>query len=152
MAKRLYVGNLPYSTNEAELMDAFKAYQPVSAMIIEGRGFGFVEVPDEQMDAAIEAMHESPVGGRRIVVNEAKPRTERPPREGGGGGGGGYSRGPREGGGGGYGGGGGGGYGDRGGGGGGYGDRGGGGYDRGGGRGGGGRRDDRRGGGGGNRW
>jgi len=147
MAKRLYVGNLPYSTNEAELMDAFKAYQPVSAMIIEGRGFGFVEVPDEQMDAAIEAMHESPVGGRRIVVNEAKPRTERPPREGGGG----FSRGPREGGGGG-------GYGDRSGGGGG--DRGGYGGDRGGygdrgdrGGGGGGRRDDRRGGGGGRgRW
>ncbi len=111
-------------------MDAFKAFEPVSAMIIEGRGFGFVEVPDEQMDAAIEAMHESPIGGRRIVVNEAKPRTDRPPREGGG-----FNRGPRDGGGGG-------GY-DRGGG-------GGGGFDRGG-RGGG-RRDDRRGGGGGNRW
>lgn len=116
MTKTLYVGNLPYSATEADLFDHFKNYQPVTARIVEGRGFGFIEVEAEQMDAAIEAMHQSDMGGRKLNVNEARPK---PDRRDGGGGGGGYDRG-------GGGGGGRGGY-DRGGG-------GRGGYDRGGGR------------------
>lgn len=124
--KRLYVGNLPYSISEDELLNYFGEYQPSNARIVEGRGFGFVDVDADQMEAAIAAKHDAEMGGRKLTVNEARPRENR-------GGGGGY-------GGGGYGGGGGdrGGYsggGGYGGGGGGYGGGGGGGYG-GGGRGG----------------
>jgi RNA recognition motif-containing protein len=86
MAKTLYVGNLPYSATEADLFDHFKEFDPLTARIIEGRGFGFIEVNDDQMDAAIEAKHNSEMGGRRLTVNEARPKPDR----GGGGGGGGY--------------------------------------------------------------
>lgn len=151
MSKRLYVGNLPYSVTEQDLLNAFGQWGAASAAIPvndtgRSKGFGFVEVADDQVEAAIAAMHNAPFGGRTLTVNEARPREDRPRRTEGYGGGGSY------GGGGGYGGdrggyggssGGGGGYGgDRGG----YGgDRGGYGGDRGGRRGG-----DRRG--GGERW
>lgn len=99
MGKRLYVGNLPYSATEADLFDAFKAFNPESARIIEGRGFGFIEVTDDLADEAIAALHDKELGGRRIVVNEARPRPEgtggggsRPSYGGGGGGGGGGFR------------------------------------------------------------
>lgn len=122
---RIYVGNLPFSTGEEELRAAFEPHGAVvSAAVImdrdtgRSRGFGFVEMSDEDGRKAIEAMNGTDLDGRALVVNEAR---ERQPRSGGGGYGGG------RGGGGGYGGGGGGGYG---GGGGGY--RGGGGGDRGG--------------------
>lgn len=84
MAKRLYVGNLPYSATELDLVEAFKQFDPESAHVIEGRGFGFIEVPDEKVQEAVEKMHESTIGGRRVIVNEARPR-----ENGGGGGGGG---------------------------------------------------------------
>lgn len=135
--KKLYVGNLPYSTGESQLLDLFADFQPHSAIIIPNKGFGFVEVEAEQMEAAIQARNGYEMGGRPLVVNEARPREDKPRGNFGGGGGGG------RGGGGGYGGGGyGGGGGGRGGGGYGGGDRGG--Y---GGGGGGGRGGDRRGGG-----
>ncbi|MFG0241581.1 MAG: RNA recognition motif domain-containing protein [Phycisphaerales bacterium JB054] len=125
---RIYVGNLPFSTGEDELRAAFEPHGAVmSAAVImdrdtgRSRGFGFVEMADEDARKAIEAMNGKDLDGRALVVNEAR---ERQPRSGGGGYGGGRGYG---GGGGGYGGGGGG-YG--GGGGGGY--RGGGGGDRGG--------------------
>ena len=86
MAKTLYVGNLPYSATEADLFDHFKEFNPLTARIIEGRGFGFIEVEDDQMDAAIQAKHQSEMNGRRLTVNEARPKPDR----GGGGGGGGY--------------------------------------------------------------
>ena len=134
MAKRLYVGNLGYTVTSEELQELFEQYGQVrSAQVLSdretgrSRGFGFVEMDnDADADAAIQALDGNDHGGRRLTVNEARPRTP----GGGGGGGGGYG-----GGGGGYGGGGGsrGGYG---GGGGGYGGAGGGG---GGGYGGGGR-------------
>lgn len=131
--KNLYVGNLSYNTNEEGLLMAFADFQPQNAKIIPNRGFGFVEVPEELMEAAITKMDGAAVDGRNLKVNEARPKEDRPRFGGGGGGGGSYGGGGgRSGGGGGYGGGGG-----RSGGGGGY----------GGGRSGGGR-DDRRGGGG----
>jgi hypothetical protein len=161
MGNRLYVGNLPYNVRDNDLQTAFGAFGEVkSARVMmerdtgRSKGFGFVEMGDDaQAQAAIAGVHGQDLGGRTVVVNEARPAESRPPREGGGGGyGGGGGRG-------GYGGGGGGGgrgpYGGGGGGGGGYsGDRdGGGGNDGrfrspygGGGAGGGG---DRRGGGGG---
>ena len=86
-SKSLYVGNLPYSVTEAQLMDMFAAYGAQSARIIEGRGFGFVTLDGDKMQAAIDATHNTDMGGRSLVVNEARPREERPR---GGGGGGGY--------------------------------------------------------------
>ena len=124
MAKNLYVGNLPFQTTNADLEQLFGQYgQVTKAQIItdretgRSRGFAFVEMGDGA-EAAIQALHDTEYQGRRMTVNEAKPREERPR---GGGGGGGYGGGG--GGGGGYGGGGGG----RSGGGGGYGGGGGGG-------------------------
>ena len=121
--KTLYVGNIPYSANEDELVQHFAAYGGKNPRIIEGRGFAFVDIDSDHLEAAIADKNNSEMGGRRLTVNEARPRGE-----GGGGGGGGRS----------YGGGGGGGYSGGGGGGGGYGrDRGGyGGGGGGGGRGG----------------
>lgn len=84
--KSLYVGNLPYSTNEADLMQLFEAYNARSARIIEGRGFGFVDVEADSANAAIEATNGKDYNGRTLVVNEARPRSE----GGGGGGRGGY--------------------------------------------------------------
>jgi RNA recognition motif-containing protein len=110
---KLYVGNLPFSTDDAQLRSLFESHgQVVSASIImdrdtgRPRGFGFVEMADDNEGRnAIEAMNGQSVDGRNIVVNEAKPREARSGGFGGGGGGGGRSGGGR----GGYGGGGGGG-------------------------------------------
>ncbi len=168
MGNKLYVGNLPYSVRDQDLEQAFGQFGAVTSAKVmmerdtgRSKGFGFVEMgSDEEAQAAINGMNGQPLGGRNVVVNEARPMEARPPRSGGfgggggygGGGGGGYGGGRREGGGGGYGGGGGGGYGGgrREGGGGGYGGGGGGGGGRDGGfrspygngpRGGGGRRE-----------
>jgi hypothetical protein len=143
MGNKLYVGNLPYSVRDGDLEQAFGAFGAVTSAKVmmerdtgRSKGFGFVEMgSDAEAQAAIEGMNGQSLGGRNVVVNEARPMEARPPRTGGGGFGG--PRGGGGGGGGGYGGGGGGGYG--GGGGGGYGGgrrEGGGGY--GGGEGGGG--------------
>jgi hypothetical protein len=129
MGKKLYVGNLPYSVRDGDLEQAFGQFGSVTSAKVmmerdtgRSKGFGFVEMgSDEEAQSAINGMNGQPLGGRSVVVNEARPMEERPPRSGGGGFGGGGGR--REGGGG-YGGGGGGGYG--GGGGGGYGGGGGG--------------------------
>jgi len=143
MAKNLYVGNLPFQTTNADLEQLFGQYgQVTKAQVItdretgRSRGFAFVEMGDGA-EAAIQALHDTEYQGRRLTVNEAKPREERPRGGGGGGyggGGGGGGRGGYGGGGGGRGGygGGGGGYGGGGGGGGrgGYGGGGGGGGDR----------------------
>lgn len=87
MAKSLYVGNLPYSCDERGLAELFAPYGGTNARVIEGRGFGFIDVDDDKMDAAIEATNSKPFGGRTLTVNEARPKE---PRSGGGGGGGGY--------------------------------------------------------------
>ncbi len=145
MGNKLYVGNLPYSVRDGDLEQAFGQFGAVTSAKVmmerdtgRSKGFGFVEMgSDAEAQAAINGMNGQPLGGRSIVVNEARPMEPRPPRSGGFGGGGGYGGGGRSGGGG-YGGGreGGGGYGGgREGGGGGY----GGGRDGGGGYGGGGR-------------
>jgi hypothetical protein len=86
----LYVGGLPYSTDSEELRELFTAYGPVSdARIVEGKGFGFVDIPAEQMQAAIDGTNGMMFRGRTLTVNQARPRTERPRSFGGGGGGGG---------------------------------------------------------------
>ncbi len=112
----IFVGNLSYRTDEQVLRQLFEAYGEVSSATVaqdretgRSRGFGFVEMPDgTAATAAIEQLNGREVEGRTLAVNEARPREDRPRREGGGGGGG-YSGGGNRGGGGGYGGGGGGG-------------------------------------------
>ena len=112
MSKNLYVGNLSWSTTDSDLAQLFGQFGTVTkAQVIadretgRSRGFGFVEM-DSGAEAAINAMNGAEYQGRRLTVNEAKPREERPR---GGGGGGGYGGGGGGGGRGGYGGGGGGG-------------------------------------------
>ena len=101
MGKKLYVGNLPYSIDDAQLESAFSECGKVeSARVITDRdtgrskGFGFVEMStDEEAMAAIEKLNGQPNGGRNMTVSEARPQA---PREGGGGrgfGGGGGGRG-----------------------------------------------------------
>ena len=89
--KTLYVGSLPYSASESQLTEYFAAYSGSNARIIEGRGFGFVDIDGDQLEAAIADKHNSQMDGRTITVNEAKPRENR--SGGGGGGGGGGNRG-----------------------------------------------------------
>ena len=76
MAKSLFVGNLSYSTTEPALQEAFSSYGATAARIIEGRGFGFVDVEDSQADAAVEAMNETEMDGRKIFVSVARPKRE----------------------------------------------------------------------------
>jgi len=115
MGNKLYVGNLPYSVRDSDLEQSFGQFGAVTSAKVmmerdtgRSKGFGFVEMAsDAEAQAAIEGMNGQPLGGRSLVVNEARPmEARRPPRSGGGfgggGGGGGYG-----GGGGGYGGGGG---------------------------------------------
>jgi RNA recognition motif-containing protein len=117
MSKRLFVGNLSFNTSETQLQEVFAPFGCTSVTIPtdhDGRakGFGFVDVEDDQMNAAISAINGKDIDGRTLNVNEARPREDRGGRGGGygGGGGGGYGGGGggRSGGGGGYGGGGGG--------------------------------------------
>lgn len=127
MGNKLYVGNLPYSVRDGDLEQAFGQFGAVTSAKVmmerdtgRSKGFGFVEMgSDAEAQAAISGMNGQPLGGRSIVVNEARPMEPRPPRSGGFGGGGGGFGGGRSGGG--YGGGGGGYGGGRDGGGGGYG-------------------------------
>ena len=124
MGNKLYVGNLPYGVRDADLEQAFSQFGSVTSAKVmmerdtgRSKGFGFVEMgTDAEAQDAINGMNGQSLGGRNVVVNEARPMEARPPRTGGfggggggygGGGGGGYGGGRREGGGG-YGGGGGG--------------------------------------------
>lgn len=86
----IYVGNLPYGVGEDELRETFGAYGQIDSVNLikdkfsgDSKGFGFVEMPsNSEADTAIKALNESMMGGRRIKVNQAKPRE----RSGGGGG------------------------------------------------------------------
>jgi hypothetical protein len=111
MGNKLYVGNLPYSVRDGDLEQAFGEFGAVTSAKVmmerdtgRSKGFGFVEMgSDDEAQAAINGMNGQPLGGRNVVVNEARPMEARPPRTGGGGfggGGGGYGGGRREGGGG----------------------------------------------------
>lgn len=83
MVRTLYVGNLPWATRAEDLEEAFGAYgQVVSSRIItdrqtgRSRGFGFVEVKDEDVETMISALNGAEMGGRVITVNEARAREE----------------------------------------------------------------------------
>jgi RNA recognition motif-containing protein len=94
VGKKLYVGNLTFQLGDADLEQLFSEFGTVqSAQVIQDRatgrskGFGFVEMSSEaEAQAAIQGLHDQEINGRRLTVNEAKPREPRP----GGGGGGGY--------------------------------------------------------------
>lgn len=82
---RIYVGNIPFNTTEDELRNAFGQYGEVqeAAMIIDResgkpRGFAFVTMPDDRAaQDAMQALNGADFGGRRMVVSEAKERTQR---------------------------------------------------------------------------
>jgi len=104
MGNKLYVGNLPYTVRDEDLQQSFSAYGVVNSakVMVErdtgrSKGFGFVEMgSDAEAQAAVEGMNGQSLGGRSLVVNEARPMEARPPRTGGfggprgGGGGGGF--------------------------------------------------------------
>jgi RNA recognition motif-containing protein len=83
---KIYVGNLPRATTDAELNQAFAAFGQVSSATVikdkfsgESRGFGFVEMPGQaEAQAAIAGLNGKDFGGRTLTVNEARPREERP--------------------------------------------------------------------------
>jgi len=91
MATKLYVGGLPYSTQDSALKEYFsQAGNVVSAVIImdkmsgRSKGFGFVEMSTpEEAQKAIEMFNDKEFEGRRLTVNEARPMEARPPRTGG---------------------------------------------------------------------
>ncbi|KRC03905.1 RNA-binding protein [Hydrogenophaga sp. Root209] len=99
MGNKLYVGNLPYTVRDEDLQQAFSAYGSVNSAKVmmerdtgRSKGFGFVEMGnDAEAQAAVEGMNGQSLGGRSLVVNEARPMEARPPRTGGGGFGGGRS-------------------------------------------------------------
>lgn len=99
MGNKLYVGNLPYSVRDEDLNQAFGQFGSVNSAKVmmerdtgRSKGFGFVEMgSDAEAQAAIEGMNGQSLGGRSLVVNEARPMEARPPRTGGGGFGGGRS-------------------------------------------------------------
>lgn len=105
MGNKLYVGNLPYTVRDEDLQQSFSAYGSVNSAKVmmerdtgRSKGFGFVEMgSDAEALAAVEGMNGQSLGGRSLVVNEARPMEARPPRtggfggpRGGGGGGGGF--------------------------------------------------------------
>ena len=90
MAKRIYVGNLSYQTTEGDLSTLFEQVGQVESVNIitdrdtgRSKGFGFVEMGNEESDKAIAQFNGTELNGRSITVNEARPREE---RSGGGGG------------------------------------------------------------------
>lgn len=94
----IYVGNLSFDMTEAGLQEAFEAFGAVDVAKVvmdratgRSRGFGFVEMPnDQEAQAAIEGLNGTEIGGRTVTVNVAKPKADR------GGGGGGRDRGGRD--------------------------------------------------------
>ena len=87
MVKTIYVGNLPFTSTSAEISELFSAYGAVHSVNLindretgRPRGFGFVEMDDEQALAAIDALNGKEMGGRSLRINEARGREDRGPR------------------------------------------------------------------------
>ena len=94
MSRKLYVGNLPYEISETDLQALFAQAGSVESVTVmrdqmtgRARGFGFVEMStDQEAQKAIAELNETQLGGRRLTVNEARPKPERSGGFGGGGG------------------------------------------------------------------
>lgn len=88
----IFVGNLPYGISEQDLRHEFEAFGQVDSVRVikdretgKSKGFGFVEMPDQSAaQRAVTALNGKEIGGRKAVVNESRPREERPPRREGG--------------------------------------------------------------------
>ena len=86
MAKKIYVGNLNYDTSEEDLKKAFSEFGEVASVSLisdkysgRSKGFAFVEMPnDDEAAKAIAGLNEKDLGGRKVRVNEARPREDRP--------------------------------------------------------------------------
>ena len=84
----IYIGNLPYSASENDIRDKFAEYGAVASVTVikdkfsgQSKGFGFVEMENNSdADQAIKALNDSPLDGRNIKVNQAKPKSDRPRR------------------------------------------------------------------------
>jgi RNA recognition motif-containing protein len=94
MAKKMFVGNLSFQTTESDVRSAFEQYGPVESVAIitdrdtgRSKGFGFVEMSEEDANKAIAGLGGSELDGRALTVNEAKPMVKRDFGGGGGGGG-----------------------------------------------------------------
>jgi RNA recognition motif-containing protein len=81
VTKTLYVGNLPWSTTKEDLAAFFADFAEVKASRVitdpingRSKGFGFIEVEDQDVERVIDAANGKDMGGREIIVNEAKPR------------------------------------------------------------------------------
>ncbi|HKD84650.1 MAG TPA: RNA-binding protein [Terriglobales bacterium] len=91
--KNIYVGNLKFDATEDQVRAMFEAYGPVDRVSIvtdrdtgQSRGFAFVEMPDDESAMkAMESLNGNNYGGRNLTVNEARPKSDRPRRDGGGG-------------------------------------------------------------------
>lgn len=90
MTKKLFVGGLSYNTTDAGLLRAFEQAGTVETAVVitdretgRSKGFGFVEMPEEDANAAIAMWNGKELDGRTLVVNEARPREDRPQRSGG---------------------------------------------------------------------
>jgi RNA recognition motif-containing protein len=85
---RIYVGNLPYSVTDDDLKDTFAEFGELSSAEVvkdkfsgQSKGFGFVDMPNNsEADQAIKSLNDSMMKGRKVTVNEARPRAERPQR------------------------------------------------------------------------
>lgn len=82
---RLYVGNISRKTSEKDLKELFEGYGAVHSCIVikdkfsgESKGFGFIDMEDEEAKSAMQALNSSVFQGRPLTVNEARPREERP--------------------------------------------------------------------------
>ena len=84
MSRKLYVGNLPYDTGEAQLQDLFAQFGQVDSVRVmrdmatgRARGFAFVEMSsDDEAQRAVTGLNETQLGGRSLTVNEARPKPE----------------------------------------------------------------------------
>jgi RNA recognition motif-containing protein len=110
MSKKIFVGNLSFNTTESDLDGLFAQVGPVESVAIitdrmtgRSKGFGFVEMSNEDADNAIAKLNGTDLGGRALTVNEARPMVKKDFGGGGGGGGGRGRDNNRRGGGGGYG-------------------------------------------------
>ncbi len=81
MSKRIYVGNLPFTANEDDVRELFEDHGDVNEVDLimdrqtgRPRGFGFVEMPSEDAEKAIQALNGADMEGRNLTVNEARPR------------------------------------------------------------------------------
>jgi len=85
MSKRLFIGNLSWNLSQEDLAAAFTDFGAENVLLPKderdrSKGFGFVDVPDDQLQPAIDAMNGKELDGRAIIVNEARPKEERAPR------------------------------------------------------------------------